>query len=114
MIGPQHMPITTWPLMGRVEFVHTAKVDTANNHAKSVTGDESGENECPTEPKVLKHSTKFTFGWRKQGSKSAQLQSARERRQSAPKPVTVASPIPLPANPSTVPGTLFEVTHSAS
>ena len=42
---------------------------------------------------------------------SAQLQAARERRQSGPEPVTVASPVLLSANPSTVP---VEATHSSS
>ena len=76
-----------------------------------ITDHQSEENECPTQPKVLKHSTKFTFGRRKHGSKSAQLQAARERRQSGPEPVTVASPVLLSANPSTVP---VEARHSAS
>ena len=81
---------------------------------ESITDHHSEENECPTQPKMLKHSTKFTFGRRKHGSKSAQLEAARERRQSGPEPVTVASPVSLSANPSPVPGMAFEARHSAS
>ena len=65
---------------------------------------------------MLKHSTKFTFDRRKNGSKSEQLQAARERRKSGPEPVAVANPVSLSANPSTVtvPGMAFEARHSAS
>ena len=80
-----------------------------------ISDHQSEENECPTQPKVLKHCTKFTFGRRKHGSKSAQLQAARERRESGPEPETVASPVLLSANPSTVRRTVPVVAmHSAS